>query len=248
MTTATPDTTPQADTATRGAPADNALLLHACCGPCSITPVLALRDAGLEPTLYFFNPNIHPLTEYLRRREGLGDVAARLGVPVLFADADDASAAYPAQWLAAVAALGPPKSQTGAQADAQMGSHVGAQIGAGGMADMAARCPLCYALRLNATARAARRLGFRRYSTTLLYSKYQRHEDILAAGQQACQGACLAGARPDVSFHYQDFRPGWSEGIRLSKEWGIYRQQYCGCLLSEHDRYRKDLERALSPS
>lgn len=232
MTTATPDTTSQAGATTREAPTGNALLLHACCGPCSITPVLALRDAGLEPTLYFFNPNIHPLAEYLRRREGLGNVAAHLGVPVLFADEEDASAAHPAQWLGLVAALGPPDAATGQ----------------GGMADMAARCPLCYALRLNATARAARRLGFRRYSTTLLYSKYQRHEDIRTAGQQACQGACLAGARPDVSFHYQDFRPGWSEGIRLSKEWGIYRQQYCGCLLSEHDRYRKDLERALSPS
>lgn len=200
---------------------DTDLLLHACCGPCSITPVLALRDAGLNPTLWWYNPNIHPTTEYLRRREGLANVAARLDVPVLFADAGDPAAAFPAPWLEQVAALG-----------ARMG-------------DMAARCPLCYALRLSAASRAAASLGFARFSTTLLYSRYQRHEDIVSAARAACQGACLLGVGRPVAFHYADFRPGWSEGVRLSKEWGIYRQQYCGCLLSEHDRYRKDLEKAV---
>ena len=209
---------------------DTALLLHACCGPCSITPVLALRDAGLSPTLYWYNPNIHRLQEYLRRREGLANVAARLDVPVIFADVDEGpEAAYPAPWLEAVAGLGS-----------------GAASVNGGMAEMAARCPLCYRLRLAATSRAASRLGFVRFSTTLLYSKYQRHEDIRAAGLGSCQGACLAGGDFAVSFHYQDFRPGWSEGIRLSKEWGIYRQPYCGCLLSEHDRYRGELAKVLA--
>ncbi|MDP3428642.1 MAG: epoxyqueuosine reductase QueH, partial [Humidesulfovibrio sp.] len=37
----------------------------------------------------------------------------------------------------------------------------------------------------------------------------------------------------------EDFRPGLLEGVRLSKEWGIYRQQYCGCLLSEFERYKR---------
>jgi Uncharacterized protein conserved in bacteria len=198
---------------------ENAILLHACCGPCSITPVLALRDAGHEPTLWWFNPNIHPLSEYLRRREGLGNVAARLNVAVIYADEGNPAAADPGPWLMRVAALGED------------------------MAQMSARCPLCYAGRLVEASKAAARLGFARFSTTLLYSKYQRHEDIMAAGRDACQGVCLAGSGPDVRFHYQDFRPGWSEGIRLSKEWGVYRQQYCGCLLSEHDRYRRDLEK-----
>lgn len=185
------------------------ILLHACCGPCSITCVLRLQDMGLAPTLFFFNPNIHPLTEYLRRREGLVAVAERLGVPVILPDQEDSAAADPAGWLHMVAALGPD------------------------MNDMARRCPLCYDQRLARTASTARQLGFTRFSSTLLYSKYQNHQAILDAGaRHAGQGLDFLG---------EDFRPGWNEGIRLSKEWGIYRQPYCGCVLSEHDRYRKGI-------
>lgn len=191
-----------------------AILLHACCGPCSITPVLCLQDQGLAPTLYFYNPNIHPLTEYLRRREGLLAVAQRLNVPVILPDqlhpaSSELGAADPAGWLQAMAALGPD------------------------MNDMARRCPLCYDLRLARAAQAARELGFTRFSSTLLYSKYQNHQAILDAGaRHAGHGLAFLG---------EDFRPGWNEGIRLSKEWGIYRQPYCGCVLSEHDRYRRSV-------
>lgn len=191
-----------------------AILLHACCGPCSITPVLRLQDQGLAPTLYFYNPNIHPLTEYLRRREGLLAVAQRLNVPVILPDqlhpaSGELGAADPAVWLQAMAALGPD------------------------MNDMARRCPLCYDLRLSRAAQAARELGFTRFSSTLLYSKYQNHQAILDAGARH--------AGHGLEFLGEDFRPGWDEGIRLSKEWEIYRQPYCGCVLSEHDRYRKKI-------
>jgi predicted adenine nucleotide alpha hydrolase (AANH) superfamily ATPase len=40
-----------------------------------------------------------------------------------------------------------------------------------------------------------------------------------------------------VAFHYQDFRIGWREGVTVSKELGMYRQQYCGCIYSEKERY-----------
>jgi len=191
-----------------------AILLHACCGPCSITPVLRLQDQGLAPTLYFYNPNIHPLTEYLRRREGLIAVAQRLNVPAILPDqlhpaSSELGAADPAGWLQAMAALG------------------------SDMNDMARRCPLCYDLRLARAALAARELGFTRFSSTLLYSKYQNHQAILDAGARH--------AGHGLEFVGEDFRPGWNEGIRLSKEWGIYRQPYCGCVLSEHDRYRKSV-------
>jgi len=45
------------------------------------------------------------------------------------------------------------------------------------------------------------------------------------------------GRECDVKFYYNDFRPGWQEGIKLSKEAGLYRQQYCGCIYSEKERY-----------
>ncbi|MFQ5586232.1 MAG: epoxyqueuosine reductase QueH, partial [Thermodesulfobacteriota bacterium] len=46
-----------------------------------------------------------------------------------------------------------------------------------------------------------------------------------------------AARKYGVPFYYDDFRPGWREGIRESKEMGLYRQQYCGCIYSEKERY-----------
>ena len=53
-------------------------LLHACCAPCSIQCVDSLRKEGIEPTLFWYNPNIHPFTEYESRRNTLRDYAALL--------------------------------------------------------------------------------------------------------------------------------------------------------------------------
>jgi len=73
--------------------------------------------------------------------------------------------------------------------------------------------------------------GFDAYTASLLYSRYQRHDEIRELGEQL-------GREFGVPFHYEDFRPGWQEGIRLSKELGLYRQQYCGCIYSEKERYQ----------
>jgi predicted adenine nucleotide alpha hydrolase (AANH) superfamily ATPase len=67
-----------------------------------------------------------------------------------------------------------------------------------------------------------------------LYSKYQKHGAIAVVGESLAGGG--------LAFLYRDFRTGWSEGIRLSKEWGVYRQQWCGCLYSENERYAKMLK------
>ncbi|MDA8428744.1 MAG: epoxyqueuosine reductase QueH [Geobacteraceae bacterium] len=92
------------------------------------------------------------------------------------------------------------------------------------------RCSYCYASRLRATARVAAEGGFDAFSASLLYSRFQKHEEIRALGE-------LIGRESGIVFHYQDFRSGWQEGIKLSKELGLYRQQYCGCIYSEKDRY-----------
>ena len=75
------------------------------------------------------------------------------------------------------------------------------------------------------TAALAAEQGFDAFTSSLLYSRYQHHETIIAEAQRA---AALAGAR----FLYRDFRPWWWDGINLSKELGIYRQKWCGCILS----------------
>lgn len=92
------------------------------------------------------------------------------------------------------------------------------------------RCPVCYFKRLEATAKTAKKGKFNYFTTTLLYSKLQKHEMIKNMGESL-------GKRYGVSFLYRDFRQGWGEGIRLSKEAGLYRQQYCGCIYSEQERF-----------
>ena len=47
-----------------------------------------------------------------------------------------------------------------------------------------------------------------------------------------------------VKFFYEDFRAGWQEGIDLSLELGLYRQNYCGCIFSEEERFSNDLRKA----
>uniref|UniRef100_A0A7V4G9P3 Epoxyqueuosine reductase QueH n=1 Tax=Desulfobacca acetoxidans TaxID=60893 RepID=A0A7V4G9P3_9BACT len=94
------------------------------------------------------------------------------------------------------------------------------------------RCGLCYRMRLQRAARAAREGGFEAFTSTLLYSRHQQHELI-------CRTAAAAGAEMGITFHYEDFRRGWQEGVAKSKELGLYRQPYCGCIFSERDRYAR---------
>ncbi len=96
------------------------------------------------------------------------------------------------------------------------------------------RCRYCYEDRLAYAARVAAEGRFDGFTTTLLYSKFQNHALIKTLGEELAR-------RFGVAFHYRDFREGWAEGVRISKERGIYRQQYCGCIYSEKDRYYSSL-------
>ena len=55
------------------------LLMHVCCAPCSVECIAALREEGVEPTLFWYNPNIHPAEEYKLRRDTLKSYAASIG-------------------------------------------------------------------------------------------------------------------------------------------------------------------------
>ena len=178
------------------------VLLHICCGPCAITPVRDLQEEGVEVVGFYFNPNIHPLQEYLRRRDGAMEAADRLGIKLICKDEEH----DPGEYLRAVAF----RENN--------------------------RCFLCYSMRLERTRSIARRGRFDAFSSTLLYSRFQKHEQIMILGRD------LAG-QGSPAFLYRDFRSGWKHGIEISKEWGIYRQQYCGCIYSEFERYQNDLRR-----
>ncbi len=60
------------------------VLLHICCGPCATYPVPVLREQGYDVRGYFYNPNIHPYSEYLKRREALEDFARQTDLPVIY--------------------------------------------------------------------------------------------------------------------------------------------------------------------
>jgi predicted adenine nucleotide alpha hydrolase (AANH) superfamily ATPase len=91
------------------------------------------------------------------------------------------------------------------------------------------RCEICYETRLGETARTARKMGLDGFTTTLLVSPYQRFDLIVDTGRRLEK-------KYSVRFYAEDFRPGWREAVRLSREMGLYRQKYCGCLYSRAER------------
>jgi len=171
------------------------ILLHICCGPCAIYPVQVLREQGHQVRGYFFNPNIHPYLEYVRRQDTLSAWARDVDLPVIYDEGYDLESFL--------------RETVFRETE---------------------RCRFCYRLRLQAAAHIARRGKFDAMTTTLLYSKFQKHDLIAEIGQEAARGRKLG-------FHYQDFRNGWKTGIEISKELGMYRQSYCGCIYSEKERY-----------
>ena len=60
------------------------LLMHTCCAPCSVYCIESLRGENIEPTLYWYNPNIHPYMEYKARRDTLKEYASNIGVDAIF--------------------------------------------------------------------------------------------------------------------------------------------------------------------
>lgn len=95
------------------------------------------------------------------------------------------------------------------------------------------RCSVCYYERLKSTALIAKRGRFDYFTTTLLYSKFQNHDMLKTIGESI-------GKATGIQFYYHDFRSGWKEGIKESKQLGLYRQQYCGCIYSEKERFYKE--------
>jgi hypothetical protein len=176
------------------------VLMHVCCGVCTVYPLKTMRSEGIQLHAYFYNPNIHPYTEFKKRLDCMEGFARDESL--------------------------------------QLTSEVGYDIenffrGVVGKEDE--RCEICYEMRLRKTAQAAKDGGFDAFTTTLLYSKYQKHELIV-------QIANVIAREIGVEFHYEDFRKGWKEGQDESREREMYRQKYCGCLYSEKVRYKKKLD------
>jgi len=173
------------------------VLLHICCAPCSIYPLKRLRMDGADVSGYFYNPNVHPYAEFLKRLHTLEGYAGDSLLPL----AVDKSYGL----------------ETFLKGALEYGKD---------------RCLFCYRIRLEKTFQKGAGEGFDAVTTTLLYSRYQRHDDIKAIGEE------LSGSY-SIEFLYEDFRKGWKEGVEESKHLDMYRQQYCGCIFSERDRFER---------
>lgn len=103
------------------------------------------------------------------------------------------------------------------------------------------RCAICYAIRLRAAAQQARADGFDAFTTTLLISPYQEQELIRRIGEHLAE-------REGVRFYFEDFRRGWAERGRLTRLYNLYRQQYCGCIYSEWERYQGEACETYAPA
>ena len=62
------------------------LLMHACCAPCSVYPIEYLRNQNIEPTIFWYNPNIHPYVEYKSRRDCLKKYCEEININAIFQD------------------------------------------------------------------------------------------------------------------------------------------------------------------
>ena len=173
------------------------LLLHICCAPCSVECVKSLRAEGIEPTGYWYNPNIHPFTEYRMRRNTVTEYAQSIGLAL---ETNDFYGLRP--FCTAVAE------------------------------DINGRCTVCYACRMRETARYAALHGYTHFSTTLLYSPYQKHDLLREAAEEAAEEF-------GVAFLYRDFRPLYRQGQEEARALNLYLQKYCGCVFSEEERYSK---------
>ena len=94
----------------------------------------------------------------------------------------------------------------------------------------------CYPVRLEQTAKYAKENGYEAFSTTLLVSPYQKHEELKNIGEQIAK-------KYGLQFLYRDFRTGFREGQAKARELGMYMQKYCGCIFSEEERYEKQIKK-----
>lgn len=95
------------------------------------------------------------------------------------------------------------------------------------------RCRCCISLRLRRTAEEASAMGADAFATTLAVSPWQDHEAIEEEG-------ALAASAMGVEFVYEDLRRLYADSRREARERALYRQKYCGCLVSEWERHREE--------
>ena len=181
-----------------------ALLLHSCCGPCS-TAVIELLADEFEITVFYYNPCITDEEEYLLRRENQKKFLQEFNEERIEKNRIRflEGAYHPGAFL---------KLVKGHEQDPEGGE----------------RCSLCFAQRLEKTAETAQMTGCDYFGTTLTVSPHKNYRRISEIGQSIA-------LRYGLTFLDRDFKKkdGFKRSIELSRRYGLYRQDYCGCEFSK---------------
>ena len=179
------------------------LLIHSCCAPCS-SYVLEYLSQYFKITIFYYNPNIYPKEEYLKRVEEQKSLISQLPAknPVDFIE----GRFNESEFYNAVKGL----------------EH----IPEGGE-----RCFACYRLRLEETARLAKEQGFDWFTTTLSISPYKNAQKLNEISAELSEIYHVKNLPADFKK-----KEGYKRSIRLSAEYKLYRQDYCGCVFSQQER------------
>ena len=179
------------------------LLLHSCCAPCS-SYVLEYLSQYFEITVFYYNPNIYPESEYTKR---IWEQQKLI---------DELPAKHP------ISSMAGPYDKERFYEMASGLEHV---------KEGGARCMKCYELRLREAAKIAKNAGFDYFTTTLSISPLKKAERLNEIGQRL-------GEEYEVEYLLSDFKKknGYKRSIELSKIYGLYRQDYCGCEFSMENR------------
>ena len=191
------------------------ILLHICCSNCALYPLKLFRSEGHDFTGFWFNPNIHPLEEYSARLESLKKLSNDWHIDMHYMEEF-----RPEEFFNMFNIKDPDK--------------ISGSNGSSGLVIPPApnRCRSCYRLRHEKTAEQAQNKGFDAFSTTLLISPYQDFEELTKTGNDLAE-------KYNVQFHLEDFRPYFRDAMNLSKELGLYRQKYCGCIFSREEKKKR---------
>ena len=172
------------------------LLLHTCCAPCGAYSSQFFQNEGYEVTFYFYNPNIYPESEYLKRLEELQRFSQETKITLIIEEPDFDN------WN---------KLTKGLENEPEKGK----------------RCFVCYKMRLEKTAQKAKELGFDFFTTTLSISPHKSYEMISEISKELEKTYDITYL--DVNLKKKD---GYKKSVELSKQYGFYRQEYCGCKFS----------------
>ena len=195
------------------------LLLHACCGPCS-SYVLEYLYKYFDITVFYYNPNIYPEEEYKRRFAELKKLY-EVFPPALQGKVKVVEEAYdPEEFYRAVGTRKQPELAT----EPEKGE----------------RCRRCYEFRLRRAFDYAASHSFDYFCTTLSISPFKDAEKLNVIGQTLERAALSEAAENQKVPHWlpSDFKKkgGFKRSLEISEEYGMYRQDYCGCIYSKNNK------------